>query len=183
MRRSLNGLKFLPRGRAGRTSSLLALAVVLGFVPALVGGGVPAQAAAKADMAIASVSDYPDPVFTNQSVGYTVSVENLGPSQATGVKVSSALPSGVRFEPDQSDPLCTESGGIVTCSFVSWDANAAGLIRITVTPSTAGVLQLTFTVTATERDPDLSNNSQSETTTVVQPTNADVSINLLAVST
>ena len=178
MRRSLNGLKSLARGGSGRTSSLLALAVLLGFVPALVGGGVPAQAAAKADMAIASVSDYPDPVFTNQSVGYTVSVENLGPSQATGVELSSALPSGVRFEPDQSDPACTESGGIVTCSFASWDANAAGLIRITVTPSTAGVLQLTFTVTATERDPDLSNNSQTETTTVVQPTEADVSINL-----
>jgi uncharacterized repeat protein (TIGR01451 family) len=180
MRRSLNGLKSLARGGSGRTFSLLALAVVLGFVPALVGGGASAQAAARADMAIASVSDYPDPVFTNQSVGYTVSVGNLGPAQATGVEVSSALPSGVRFEPDQSNPACAESGGIVTCSFASWDANAAGLIRITVTPSTAGVLQLTFTVTATERDPDLSNNSQTETTTVVQPAEADVSLNLPA---
>jgi uncharacterized repeat protein (TIGR01451 family) len=178
MRRSLNGLKSLARARARRTSTLLALVVLLGFAPTLVGGSAPAQAAAKADMAIASVSDYPDPVFTNQSVTYTVSVANLGPSQATGVEVTTALPSGVRFEPDQSNPACTESGGIVTCSFASWDANAAGLIQITVTPSTAGVLQLTFTVTATERDPDLSNNSQTETTTVLQPTDADVSITL-----
>ena len=178
MRRSLNGLKSLARGRGGRISTLLVLVVLLGFVPALAGGSASAEAAAKADMAIASVSDYPDPVFTNQSVTYTVSVENLGPSQASGVEVSSALPSGVRFEPGASDPACTESGGIVTCSFASWDANAAGLIQITLTPSTAGVLQLTFTVTATERDPDLSNNSQTETTVVVQPTAADVSINL-----
>jgi uncharacterized repeat protein (TIGR01451 family) len=94
------------------------------------------------------------------------------------VKLTAALPSGVRFEPLQSDSACTESGGIVTCNFASWDANAAGLIRIAVTPSTTGVLQLTFAVSAAERDRDLSNNSQTETTTVVQPTDADISINL-----
>ena len=57
-------------------------------MPALVGGGVPAQAAAKADMAIASVSDYPDPVFTNQSVTYTVS----GPGD---IAVISKQPAGL----------------------------------------------------------------------------------------
>jgi len=142
------------------------------------GGSASALAAAEADMAIASVSDYPDPVFVNQSVTYTVSVENLGPGQATGVDLTTALPSGVQFEPLQSNPACTESGGIVTCNFSSWDANAAALIRISVTPSTAGVLQLTFTVSANQPDRDLSNNSQTETTTVVQPADADVSINL-----
>ena len=45
-------------------------------------------------------------------------------------------------------------------------------------PATEPLLQLTFTVTATERDPDLSNNSATETTVVVEPTEADVSINL-----
>lgn len=125
-----------------------------------------------------TVSDSPDPVFTSQAVTYVSSVENRGPSQATGVEVATALPVGVRFEPFQSTPACTESGGIVTCSFPSWDANAAGLVLVTVTPSTAGALQLTFTVTATERDPDLSNNSDTETTAVVEQTDADVSINL-----
>jgi uncharacterized repeat protein (TIGR01451 family) len=177
MRRSLNGRNSLPRGIGRRAAALALLAVVLSVVPALV-GSASAVAATTADMAIASVSDYPDPVFTNQSVAYTVSVENLGPAQATGVKLTAALPSGVRFEPLQSDAACTESGGIVTCNFASWDANAAGLIRIAVTPSTAGVLELTFAVSAAERDRDLSNNSQTETTTVLQPTDADISINL-----
>lgn len=178
MRRSLNGRNSLPRGIGRRAVALVLVAVVLSVGPALVGASASAVAATTADMAIASVSDYPDPVFTNQSVAYTVSVENLGPGQATGVKLTAALPSGVRFEPLQSDSACTESGGIVTCNFASWDANAAGLIRIAVTPSTAGVLQLTFAVSAAERDRDLSNNSQTETTTVVQPTDADISINL-----
>jgi uncharacterized repeat protein (TIGR01451 family) len=178
MRRSLNGRNSLPRGIGRRAAALVLVAVVLSVVPALVGASASAVAATTADMAIASVSDYPDPVFTNQSVAYTVSVENLGPGQATEVKLTAALPSGVRFEPLQSDSACTESGGIVTCNFASWDANAAGLIRIAVTPSTTGVLQLTFAVSAAERDRDLSNNSQTETTTVVQPTDADISINL-----
>jgi len=93
-------------------------------------------------------------------------------------ELTAALPSGVRFEPAQSDAPCIESGGLVTCSFASWDANAAGILRIAVTPSAAGALQLTFTVRAAERDPDLSNNSQTESTMVVAPTEAEVSIDL-----
>jgi uncharacterized repeat protein (TIGR01451 family) len=178
MRTSLSGRDSLARGVGRRASVFVLLAVVLSVAPALLGASASAVAATTADMAIASVSDYPDPVFTNQSVAYTVTVVNFGPAQATGVKLTTALPSGVRFEPLQSDPACTESGGTVTCNFPSWDANAAGLIRIAVTPSTAGVLALTFTVSAAERDRDLSNNSQTETRTVVQPTDADISINL-----
>ncbi len=70
----------------------------------------------------------------------------------------------------------------MTCGFPSWDANAIGVIALTVVPTTAGGLQVTFTVTATERDPDLSNSSQTEETEVVEPTEADVSINLASSS-
>jgi uncharacterized repeat protein (TIGR01451 family) len=125
-----------------------------------------------------SVSDSPDPVFTDHSLRYSVAVLNRGPSTATGVAVTTALPASVRFEPALSDPACTESGGIVTCGFPVQGANTAFPFFITVTPSTAGTLQLSFTVTATERDPDLSNNSATVTTEVIEPTEADLSINL-----
>jgi uncharacterized repeat protein (TIGR01451 family) len=177
MGRSLNRLKSLAQATGRRKSTFLALAVLLSFLPTLVGGSASAQAATKADLAI-TVSDNPDPVFTNQSLTYVLAGVNLGPSPATGVEVTTALPSSVRFEPALSDPACTESGGIVTCGFSVWGANTARNFFITVTPSTAGVLQLTFSVTATERDPDRSNNSQTETTVVVEPTEADVSVNL-----
>jgi uncharacterized repeat protein (TIGR01451 family) len=178
MGRSLEGLTFLTRGRGRRASTLSVLAIVLGLLPSVVGGGVSAASPAKADMAIGSVSDNPDPVFVGQRVTYGVSVENLGPSQATGVTLTTTLPAGVLFEPSEFSSNCTEAGGVVTCSWSSFPANVAAMILITVTPSTPGLLQLTFTVTATERDPDLSSNSQTVTTTVVQPTEADASINL-----
>jgi uncharacterized repeat protein (TIGR01451 family) len=178
MRRSLNGLRFLAGGRGRRASTLSVLVIVLGLASSVVGGGVAAASPKKADMAILGVSDNPDPVFTGQSVTYTVSVLNSGPNQATGVTLTTTLPAGVLFVPNEFSPNCTEAGGVVTCSWSSFPANVAAQVLITVTPSTAGTLQLTFTVTATERDKDLSNNSQTETTTVVQPTEADLSLNL-----
>ena len=177
MLRSFNELMSPAWARDRRRSTLLVLAVLMSFVPTLAGASASAQTAADADMAI-TVSDRPDPVWTHHSLLYQVELINLGPSPATGVEVTTTLPSGVRFEPSQSDPACTESGGIVTCSYSSWGANAAGIIVITVIPSTPGVLRLTFTVTATEPDPDLSNNSQTEDTVVAEATEADVSINL-----
>jgi uncharacterized repeat protein (TIGR01451 family) len=116
--------------------------------------------------------------WCNHRLTYQLGMFNRGPSPATDVEVTAALPPGVHFESSLPNSACSESAGIVTCSFPSWDANAAGIFLITVTPSTAGVLQLTFTVRATEPDPDLSNNSQTENTVVVEPTEADVSINL-----
>lgn len=160
-----------------RMSTLLVFAVLVSFVPTLAGGSAAAQTAANADMGI-TVDDSPDPVLTHHSLLYQVGVYNRGPSPATGVEVTTTLPSGVRFDPSQSDSLCIESDGIVTCSFSSWDANAAGTVLITVIPSTPGALRLSFTVTATEPDPDLSNNFETEDTVVVEPAEADVSINL-----
>jgi uncharacterized repeat protein (TIGR01451 family) len=156
----------------------LALAVLLSFLPTLVGGSA-AQAAARADMAVVAVGDSPDPVFTNDILLLQVWVENRGPGPATGVAVATALPPGLGFVPWLSNSECVESGGIVTCSFSSWPANVGRVIFVAVTtPSTPGALLFTLTVTANERDPDLSNNSATEATQVVEATEADVSINL-----
>jgi uncharacterized repeat protein (TIGR01451 family) len=180
MRRSLNGWRFLAgRGRGRRTATLSVLAIVVGVASSVVGGGVSAASPAKADMAISSISDGPDPVLTGQRVTYDVGVENFGPGQATGVTLTTMLPAGVSFSSEWSGSNCAEAGGVVTCSWSSLPAGVGAVELITVTaPSTPGLLQLTFTVSAAERDPDLSNNSQTVTTTVVQPTEAGLSINL-----
>jgi uncharacterized repeat protein (TIGR01451 family) len=175
MRRSATGRT--PRVKGWRKTTLLVLTVLLAFVPGLAGGSAFAQAAPRADMAIVALSATPDPVFTNSLLSLSVGVENRGPSPATGVTVTTVLPPSVRFEPGQSISACTESGGVVTCSFSSWPGGQ-GAILIGLTPSTAGALELTVTVTATERDPDLSNNSATQTTQVVEGTETDVAIDM-----
>jgi len=156
--------------------AVVILVLLLGLGPALIGTSASADATGVSDMAISSVSDSPDPVFANGNVTYQVGVLNFGPDQATGVVVTTQLPTGVRFEPTLSNSECAADAGIVTCAYAAWDANAAGIIVVTVSPATAGTLELTFTVRANEPDPDLSNNSQAVTTEVVEPTEADVSL-------
>jgi uncharacterized repeat protein (TIGR01451 family) len=163
--------------KLSRILSVLALAVGAG--PALGGTNAYAAKTATADVAISTINDAPDPASTNDQVSYQFSGLNFGPDQATGARVTTTLPAGVRFVPDPSFPECSEAGGVVTCSYSSWGASTARMIIVTVIPSTAGTLELTFTVNAKERDPDLSNNSQTETTTVVDPpAQADVALHL-----
>ncbi len=168
-----------PRAPRWRPRWVVLLLVLLSsLVPVLTAGPASAQAKRGSDLQIGDVSDLPDPVLTNAPVTYHVQVANAGPSPATGVQVTTALPASARFEPVQSDPACSAAGSLVTCSYPSHDVNAVRILRIAVIPTTAGSLELTFAVTAAEPDPDLSNNSVSETTQVVEPTEADISINI-----
>jgi uncharacterized repeat protein (TIGR01451 family) len=164
------------------------LALLSSLLAALGGFGASAQpasaagAAAKppgvaADMAVTSVGGLVNP-SPDQTVTFLITVVNLGPSPATSVELATQLPTGVRFEPAQSDSRCSETAGVVLCRFSSWDVNAFGIVSVTVTPATAGTLQVTSAVTAAEPDPDLSNNSQTATVEVVEPVEADVSITL-----
>ncbi len=163
--------------KLSRTLSVLALLV--GLAPALGGTNAYAAKTASADVALSGIGDAPDPVSTNGQVRYQISGLNFGPDQATGVRVTAPLPAGVRFAPDPSVPECSEASGVVTCSYPSWDANTARIIIVSLIPSTAGTLEITFTVSANEPDPDLSNNSETETTTVVDPpAQADVALHL-----
>jgi uncharacterized repeat protein (TIGR01451 family) len=161
--------------RGLRVVLVLALAVAqisLGVMA--VSGQVPGEA----DMAILGVDDSPDPVFENQMVAYQIGVANFGPTGASGIRLTTALPTGTRFEPAESSSNCSESGGTVTCTAATWDANAAGTVRVAVTPTSPGILEMTFHVSANEPDPDPSNNSETETTQVVEATDADLSISL-----
>jgi uncharacterized repeat protein (TIGR01451 family) len=135
-----------------------------------------AEPPARADMAIFDVSDFPDPATQSEAVRYQVEMANLGPSTATDVRLTVQLPTGLRFEPSMSDSSCTESAGMVTCSFASWDANAAGVIVLSATATTPGLIDLTFHVTANEPDPHRANNTSVETTQVNEAIEADLSI-------
>lgn len=69
-------------------------------------------------------SAVPEPVLAGNKVTYTVTVNNRGPSVADAFLLNDALPFGVHFTPDGSDPSCVlatsdDTGDRVTCASAS----------------------------------------------------------------
>ena len=130
----------------------------------------------EADLSVAKTDD-PDPVIAGNSLTYTVTVTNNGPSDATGVELTDTLPAGVTFAlgtPDQG--TCNEAGGIVTCDLgtIVNGASVDVTIEVTVDSSTINTLTNNASVTTTIIDPNAANNTVDEDTTVT--TEADLSV-------
>lgn len=153
-------------------------ALVLGLVSVVVPAG-PARAAEPVDLFISAAADSPDPVFANSTVSYDVSVGNRGPGTATGTVVTASLPAGVSFRPVDWDDRCSATSTLITCDLGTLPASGmASPLIIQVTPTQAGTLSMTFTVSAAEHDAHPSDNVRTATTTVTTPTEADVALTL-----
>src|SRR5207302_9690153 len=61
---------------------------------------------------------------------------------------------------------CSQSAGTVTCNWATIGSGSTYYAYITVTPTAGGVLTLSSTVSATQSDPNTSNNSGSKAVTV-----------------
>src|SRR2546430_1726752 len=59
-------------------------------------------------------SDSPDPVLAGTNITYTLTVTNNGPSDATGVSLSDAIPAGTSF-------VSASGGGTLTTGVVGWN--------------------------------------------------------------
>jgi uncharacterized repeat protein (TIGR01451 family) len=112
--------------------------------------------AASADLA--SGKSGPTNVIASSNLTYTITVTNLGPSVATNVAVSDALPAGVTF-------VSASSGGAVSNNAVTWPlvpslvAGATTNFTVTVTaPVEAASLTNAAVVTSPTPDPNSSNN-------------------------
>jgi uncharacterized repeat protein (TIGR01451 family) len=120
------------------------------------------------DLAITK-TDAPDPVLIGNTLTYTLTVTNNGPSNATGITVSDALPAGVVYQGVELQTGTYEyNEGTVTWQIESlaYGASASMLVRVTA-PEIAGELTNTATVTGNETDPVLSNNAASATTLIL----------------
>jgi uncharacterized repeat protein (TIGR01451 family) len=125
--------------------------------------------APSADMAV-SVTDAPDPVAVNETLTYTVTATNNGPSGATGVTVTNAVPSGVTFLSATSSQGSCSGSGTVSCSVGSLGVGGSVSITIKVTaPGTTGTLSDTAGVSSNQPDPVSGNNSAAASTSVVAP--------------
>ena len=96
---------------------------------------------------------------------------NNGPSAATNVAISHTLPANVTFVSANASSGGTagQSAGVVTANFPSIASGASATVTIVVTPSAAGTLQLSASVSSPTGDPNSANNSASVPVTVNQP--------------
>lgn len=122
-----------------------------------------------------TMSDSPDPVLVNNPLSYAITVTNNGPGTATGITLTDTLPAGVSFIPS---PDCQLVGtNTVVCASASLPNGVSTTFTIGVTPTTAGTIINTASVTAVEPDPNTNNNTVTETTTVErQPADLSVTI-------
>ena len=111
-----------------------------------------------------------DPVVAGQQLTYTLAVHNNGPSNASGVVITDALPPLVTFS--SASPGCTETTGVVTCNVgvIAAGATASASITVDVPAATpAGtVIANHADATGTELDPNPADNGADATTTVAR---------------
>jgi uncharacterized repeat protein (TIGR01451 family) len=122
----------------------------------------------QADLAIVK-SASPNPVIAGNSLSYTLTASDLGPSDATGVTMTDTLPAGVTYaSATSSQGAVSQAGGTVTVNVgnLSQGAAATATILVTVNPSTRGSLTNTAVVSGNEPDPNLANNTSTVTTQV-----------------
>lgn len=122
-----------------------------------------------ADLVMTEKTDNVDPAIAGQGLVWTLGVRNDGPSDAVNSTITDTLPAGVTFDASTSTPGCTFAGGVVTCptGTLAPGDTASVEIGVTVDPATTGVVDNTgASVQSDTDDPDTTNNSQSESTTI-----------------
>ncbi|MEH2271889.1 MAG: CARDB domain-containing protein [Nostoc sp.] len=98
-------------------------------------------AASQPDFTI-SQTDSPDPVIVGNPLTYTISVNNSGTANASGITVQYTLPNGVTFNGTTvaNGFTASVSGGIVTFSGGSINAGSNATLTVNVTPNSPGTL-------------------------------------------
>ena len=124
--------------------------------------------AAGADIAVA-LTDAPDPVAVAGNLTYSVTVTNHGPGIAFNVALTDALPVGVTLISATPSQGTCAGANIVTCNLGSIANGASATAALVVSPTAAGTLSNSVSVTTTSIDPVSVNNSASISTSVVNP--------------
>ena len=94
---------------------------------------------------------------------YAISVQNRGPSTASGVTVGDTLPSGVDFISATSTRGSCSGTRTIVCAVGDLTSGATATVTLTVRPRTAGVVSNRATVRSSTPDPNAANNAATTT--------------------
>jgi uncharacterized repeat protein (TIGR01451 family) len=118
-----------------------------------------------------------------QSLTYTLTITNKGPSIVTGVILTDTLPPGVAFvSANASQGIPAFTNGIVTCAIGILTNNTGATAIITVIAPNEGVLTNIAAVTSVESDLNATDNTASAVTTVVSDDSRTLQISLASTS-
>jgi len=121
----------------------------------------------------------PSTIFGGNSISYSIAWSASGPSQASGVAITDALPASTTFASVTAPGFsCTTpaigANGTVTCTAATIAPGASGTITIAVNVDPAAapatVISNTATMSSSGGDTNAANNSSTATTTVSAPT-------------
>lgn len=126
------------------------------------------------DLTVLSITDSPDPVTVNNTLTYTINLQNNGTANASGVDLNFTLPAGVTFNTASGSGFtATQTAGVVSFVGGSIAAGVTVALTVTVTPTATGSITSGTAIvdpnnTITESNEG--NNTATEiTTTVVNP--------------
>ena len=144
---------------------------------------------ASANLTLATSAE-PETVNAGETVTYTVTATNLGPSDAVDLAITTSIPIGLAFESATADggtcsvPEVGATSGDVICAWsgatpVGGTRTAVVTLRALTTLPDGSLVSDSSTVSSSTVDPDTTNNLASGSVTVVQI--ADLSLTIVNV--
>jgi uncharacterized repeat protein (TIGR01451 family) len=120
----------------------------------------------RADLGLSKTSSM-DPAFVDVPFDYILNIYNDGPQEATLVELEDEIPGNLVIGTiTASQGSCNASGNTVTCALGTINAGASVNVTIEVTPTALGTLNNTAVVDSETEDPDISDNTATDTTEV-----------------
>ncbi|MGH9892856.1 MAG: choice-of-anchor Q domain-containing protein [bacterium] len=136
-------------------------------------GSFEIMAAPSPDLSVGK-TDSPDPVLLSDHLTYTITVNNAGQGDATGVMLTDTLPASVAFVSVSPSGSCGETvAGTVECDLGDLASGANATVTIVVQPTATGTLTNSVTVESAETDENPDNNTDIMEDTTVVPVTCD----------